>query len=287
MPGWIDYRDYRPGAHGISGTLKVLPGVRGGEYLGARDLLVWLPPSYARSDARYPVLYMQDGQNLFDAETSYAGEWQVDESMEALATEGLEAIVVGIPNARERRLDEYSPFRDAAQGGGGAYAYLDFLTRVVRASVEAEFRVERAAAATGIFGSSMGGMFALWAHLERPDVFGFAGAMSPSLGFAADGMLRYLRRASWVPGRIYLDGGTAEGVPPGQVAFRARAQARGVLGRFRAARDLLVSKGWREGEDLLYVEERRGRHDEEAWARRFPAAARFLLAPLRRGEPVA
>lgn len=287
MAGWIDYREYRPGAHGIAGTVKVLRDVRGGEYLGARDLLVWLPPSYAASDSRYPVLYMQDGQNLFDPGTSYAGEWRVDETMEALAAEGFEAIVVGIPNARERRLDEYSPFRDATQGGGGAYAYLEFLTRVVRAAVEAEFRVEGAAAATGIFGSSMGGMFALWAHLERPDVFGFAGAMSPSLGFAADGMLRYLRRTSWVPGRIYLDGGTAEGVPPGQVAFRARAGARRVLGRFRAARDLLVSKGWREGEDLLYVEERRGRHDEEAWARRFPEAARFLLAPLRRGEPVA
>lgn len=277
MPKWEEYAAYRPESRAVTGTVRVLRNLRGGPPGGPRDLLVWLPPSYASSGRHYPVLYMQDGQNLFDPDTAFAGEWQVDESMESLAAEGLEAIVVGIPNGGVHRLDEYSPFRDPAHGGGGADGYLAFLLEAVRPAVESEFRVLRGAAHTGVAGSSMGGLFSLWALFERPDVFGFAAAMSPSLGFAASGMLRYLHAAPWVPGRIYLDTGTREGVPSGRIAFRARAYARRHLGRLRLARDLLVSKGWSEGDDLLYVEERRGRHEEAAWARRFPDAARFFL----------
>lgn len=276
MSSWEDYADYRPEFREVAGTVKVLRD--------RRDLVVWLPPSYEGSSDAYPVLYLQDGQNLFDPDTAFAEEWRVDESMESLAREGLEAIVVGIPNAGSRRFDEYSPFRDPVQGGGAADSYLDLVIHWVKPVVEAEFRVQRGAASTGIGGSSMGGLFSLWALFERPDVFGFCAAMSPSLGFAAGGMLRYLHSAPWVDARIYLDGGTLEGVPAGRLAIRSRAYARRFVRRLRMARDLLVSLGWREGEDLLYVEERKGRHEEAAWARRFPSAARFFLEPLVRGH---
>jgi predicted alpha/beta superfamily hydrolase len=105
MNNWHNYVDDR-NLHTVVGTLKVRRGLRSPQLANRRDLYVYLPPSYNRGDQRYPVLYMHDGQNLFDHLISYVGEWQVDETMEALSQEGLEAIVVGIPNKGKRRLDE-------------------------------------------------------------------------------------------------------------------------------------------------------------------------------------
>ena len=145
-----------------------------------RDILVYLPRSYATSDRSYPVLYMQDGQNLFDQETSFAGEWQVDEAMERLAEdEALEAIVVGIPNAGESRLAEYSPFADRRFGGGKADAYLRFVLGTVKPLVDRKFRTQRERESTGIAGSSMGGLLALYAFFEYGESFGRVGAVSP------------------------------------------------------------------------------------------------------------
>ena len=113
LPGieWRPYAELHPGdQHTVFGNVVVLPQVYSPQLDNARDIIVYLPPSYSGSGRHYPVIYLQDAQNLFDAATSFAGvEWQVDETLEALSTEGLEAIAVGIPHMREQRLSEYTP----------------------------------------------------------------------------------------------------------------------------------------------------------------------------------
>src|SRR5258705_15596 len=119
MADWLDYEQaYKGGASRVAGTVKVLRDVRSVELANTRDILVYLPPSYPTANQTYPTLYMHDGQNLFDEATSFAGEWRVDEALETLAEDGIEAIVVGVPNTGADRLHEYSPVHDARFGGG-------------------------------------------------------------------------------------------------------------------------------------------------------------------------
>src|SRR2546423_11474896 len=150
MQAWEPFR----GAT-VVGDVRVLRGVANPPLGNARDLYVCLPPSHARGRRRYPVVYMQDGQNLFDEETSYAGEWRVDETMAALAADGIDAIVVGIPNAGDDRFAEYS----VARGRGAEY--LDFLAETVKPLVDAQFHTAPAREATGLGGSSLGALISL------------------------------------------------------------------------------------------------------------------------------
>jgi predicted alpha/beta superfamily hydrolase len=265
VPTWKDY----PG-ESVVGTLKVLEDVVSPQLSNRRDLLVLLPPSWPEAGRRWPVVYMQDGQNLFDAATSFAGEWGVGETMQALSTESVEAIVVGIPNTGKHRLDEYSPFPDPGHGGGKGDAYLDFLVSTVKPLVDAEFPTDPAREATGILGSSMGGLISLHAFFSRSETFGFCGAMSPAFWFAKGAILDAVRRAPRAPGRIYLDTGTRE---LGRARFWRLARRSSVSEMYA----ILRHKGYVEGVDLRYVEEKDGEHNEAAWRRRLPGALRFLL----------
>ncbi|MGH2538781.1 MAG: alpha/beta hydrolase [Candidatus Promineifilaceae bacterium] len=288
MADWRDYQAWRgEQRHTVVGRLKVLPGLASPQLGNRRDLLVYLPPSYGLAGRRYPVLYMQDGQNLFDAATSFAGEWQVDETMETLSLEGIEAIVVGLPNAGAERLDEYSPFRVARLGGGRAQAYLNFLIETVKPLIDADFRTCPQRERTGIVGSSLGGLIALYAFFAQPETFGLVGAMSPSLWFGRAAIFDFVQGAPLLPGRIYLDAGTREvGSGRGGLSWRTAGSRRYYAGVRRMQR-LLVKKGYRPRRDLLYVEEKEAGHEEAAWARRLPRALRFLLAEARPwGQPL-
>jgi len=245
-------------------ALEVLEAVHSPELDNQRDVLVYLPPSYHRSDRSYPVLYMQDGQNLFDPSTSFAGEWGVGRAMNAAARRGLEAIVVGVPNMGSERLDEYSPYADPTVGGGGkGAAYADFLARTLKPIVDRRFRTEPGWERTVVAGSSMGGLISLVALLRHPRTFGAVGALSPSLWFAGGAIFSEVEGSPYVPARIYLDIGVQEG--PQHVA------------NARRLRDLFLSQGYRIGADLRWLESRSGRHDERSWGRRFARALPFLL----------
>lgn len=264
VPEWAPYGEAYPGdGHSVSGDIRVLRGVSG-PGIAARDVLAYLPPGYATEDARrYPVLYLQDGQNVFDAATSYAGEWGADETAEAVASRGLEAILVAIPNAGKDRAAEYSPFplrplspRKTTQ----ADAYLDYLLTVVKPAVDGSFRTSAARADTGIAGSSLGGLIALYACLARPGVFGFCAALSPAL-WPDRARIFDVARERRDPGlRVYLDAGRDE------AGERFVAQA-------RRMRDLLRGQGY----DVAYVEDPAGRHNEESWRRRFPDVLAWFL----------
>ncbi len=277
MAAWIAYASWRQGPpDAVEGELVVHPRLA---HLGfERHLLAWLPPSYAASGARYPVVYFLDGQNLFDPATSFAGAWHLDRALMTLAARGIEAIAVGIPNGGTARIDEYSPFHQRGLGGGRAGESLRFLLEAVVPLVESSFRVAPGPAGRGLFGSSLGGLFALHGFFERPDAFGLGGAMSPSLQWAHWAPLVYLETRPPRPhGRLYLDGGGREG-RPGRLARWSRGLLpRPYLRGLRRAHAALRELGYRDGVDLLYVEEPVGEHMESAWSRRLPAALAFLL----------
>jgi predicted alpha/beta superfamily hydrolase len=258
-PTWLPYDVYRGhAAHTVSGNVVVLPQLYSPQLDNARDLLVYLPPAYAADGPAYPVLYMQDGQNLFDAATAFLGqEWGVDETLDALAEEGLRAIVVGLPNIGEERLREYNPFE--AHYGGCGERYLAFIVETVKPLIDRTFRTYHGRESTGLAGSSLGGLISLYGLFRYPDVFSRAGCLSPALWFARGAIHDYVLRRPYVSGRIYLDSGTRE-----------RVGVRRMVGE-------LVGKGYHPGLDLLYVREEGGEHNEAAWARRLPNALRFLL----------
>lgn len=267
--GWTAYP--RTPASTVVGDLRVLRGFEPPGPLPMRDILVHLPPGAVDSGQRYPVLYMHDGQNLFDAATSFAGEWQVDETLERLADEGLELIVVGIPNAGELRPDEYTPFawRDGPREGGGlATAYLRFVVDRVKPAVDAAFPTRREREATGVLGSSLGGTVSLWAAVEFGSTFGIVGAMSPSVPPGQEPLLERLRLVEPRPDRIYLDVGGKEG----DRRFRDNVVR---------VRDAFVAAGLREDANLRHVHEDGAIHHESAWARRLQEALRFLFGPFR------
>ncbi|MCC7131491.1 MAG: alpha/beta hydrolase [Gemmatimonadales bacterium] len=229
-----------------------------------RDVVVALPPSYDAGSDRYPVVYMQDGQNLFDPATSYAGHWRLLDTLADLGARGVEAIVVGIANAGRHRLYEYSPFRDPHRGGGGGDRYLAFTAETLKPMIDTGFRTLAERRHTAIAGSSMGGLISLYALYRYADVFGSAAALSPSVWFARRAILPYIaRHADLAVGRLYLDIGLDE--PSGAVSDA------------RALRDLLLDTGLILGRDLDYVEDEAGAHNEETWGRRVSRALPFVL----------
>ena len=242
-----------------------------GSGLRARDIYVYLPPGYARSRKRYPVLYMQDGQNIFDDALSFVGEWGCDEAAELLAQQGLPCIIVGIPNAGEERMSEYSPWsRESKRWGnlvGKGDIYLDFITQTVKPLLDKTFRTRPAAKDTGIGGSSLGGLIALYATLTRPNDFGFCMALSPSIWFSFGKLFTLARKAKPSASRIYLDMGQREG------------QA-GMLSDARQMHALLHNRQF----DVAFIEDANGIHNESSWWRRFPTALQWFLNPKARPE---
>jgi predicted alpha/beta superfamily hydrolase len=288
--------------HSVAGDLRIAEGIYSPQLNNKRDIVVYLPPSYGtpsygtpsygtpsygtpfhQTDSdRYPVIYMHDGQNLFDEGTSFAGAWHVGETMQKLSHEGLEAIIVGIPNMGADRLAEYSPFRDRQQRGGRGDLYLAFIVDTLKPLIDRDFRTLPGRMNSGIAGSSMGGLISLYAFFRYPEVFGMAGVMSPSLWFAREAIMNFVGRARYWPGRIYLDAGTREHTGSGSDYPVWRARSRRYYGSVRHLKRILVRKGYRLFDELLHVEEKWAAHQEAAWARRLPRALRFLLGAQKR-----
>ncbi len=257
---------------------RTLTNVWSRELRNRRDVDVYLPASYA-SGVPYPVVYMNDGQNLSDPAAAFAGTWDLDATLDRLAWRGIEAIVVGVHHAGRERLSEYSPFRDARHGGGDADDYLEFLVDTVKPRIDRMFNTRRDRDATAIVGSSMGGLLSLYAFFRYPSVFGRAGIMSPSLWFGQGAVLDFIQAARTPPGRLYLDVGTAEGAGTLRDVRRlGRLLVRKGFRRTRAGRARAGSaKASAERPALRYLEDAGGRHTEAAWAGRLDDALAFLL----------
>lgn len=146
-----------------------------------KKIWLYLPKNYTTSNKKYPVVYMHDAQNLFDAKTSYAGEWNIDESLDSL---NAQVIVVGIEHGNEKRMDELTPYRNEKYGGGKADGYLDFIITTLKPHIDKKYRTKKKSKHTAIMGSSIGALFSFYAVLKYPKVFGKAGLFSPSFWFA-------------------------------------------------------------------------------------------------------
>jgi predicted alpha/beta superfamily hydrolase len=227
-----------------------------------RGVDVYVPGSYGDERRRYPVVYMQDGQNLSDPSIAFGGNtWRLEDGLHWLAGRGIEPIVVGLHNT-PGRLAEYSPFPDPKHGGGDGDAYARFLIDTVKPRIDGAFRTRKDRDSTVVAGSSMGGLISLYAFFRRPSPFGRALVMSPSIWFGGGQILKYVQRARGTRGKLYMDVGTAEGT--------------GTVANTRAANKLLRQKGFRK-ENLWYVEAEGARHSEPDWAWRWPLALEFLL----------
>lgn len=228
-----------------------------------RRIWVYLPPTYAISGKKYPVLYMHDGQNLFDAFYSFSGEWGIDEALNQLYQEkGQEIIVIGVDNGGGERINEYTPWQNALYGGGKGDAYVDFLAQTLKPYIDHHYRTLKGKNHTGVAGSSMGGLISLYAALKYPEVFGRAGVFSPAFwvspelyDFAAKTKLKKELK-------IYLIAGAKEGEQ--MVPDMARM------------RDLLQQKGVKPVQ-LKYQVNEDGEHREWYWQREFPGVLQWLF----------
>ena len=241
-----------------------------------RDVLVYLPPDYRRFSRKgYPVLYLHDGQNVFDAATAFAGvEWGVDETAERLIQKKLiePLIIVAVANTGEERIHEYAPTRgviDARakrkkRSRGLARLYGHFLMNELKPFIDRKYRTKREAAFTGLGGSSLGGLATLAIGILYPQAFSRLIVMSPSIWWDDFAIYRLVDSIEQKPSlKIWLDTGTAE---PGW------EQA-------RELRNRLIEKDWKLLDDLQYLEVKGADHSEAAWARRVEPALRFLFPP--------
>jgi len=229
-----------------------------------RKMTIYLPPGYERGETRYPVLYMQDGQNLFEPERAFiAGQhWRLAETADAAIGErtAQPMIIVGIDHGGPNRIEEYTPTYDPSRhAGGGADDYARMLIEELKPIIDSRYRT--LPNDTGAGGSSLGGLFSLHLGLTRPDVFTRLAVMSPSVWWNNRAILLDLDRFDGPRPRMWLDVGGREG--------------RDTLRDARALRDRLQTKGWTRA-DLAYVEDSRGDHSERAWARRVRKVLEFL-----------
>lgn len=241
-----------------------LSNVRVSSSAHPRDIYVYLPTDYRKNaEALYPVLYMHDGQNLFDPSRAYMGQtWQVEESLNRLIAEGTlpPIIVVAIDNTPDR-ISEYTHDEDPNYPGGGwARSYLRFLARDLKPKIDRDFRTRDEREQTGIMGSSLGGLVSLYAGATHSQTFGLIGAMSPSVWWNSRSILETLGRSP-LPLRLYVDSGTKDGERP--------ADAKALV-------EAMWSLGMNEQDLFLEVQEGAG-HSEKWWAQRFPLAVVFLF----------
>jgi len=142
-----------------------------------KKIWLYLPKEYATSKKKYPVIYMHDGQNLFDSKTSYVGEWNIDEKLDSL---NAQVIVVGIEHGNEKRIDELTPYKNDKYGGGKGDNYLEFIVKTLKPKIDSTYRTKPNKINTVIMGSSLGGLISYYALLKYPGVFGKAGIFSPA-----------------------------------------------------------------------------------------------------------
>lgn len=245
-----------------AGTVVQVDGIASPQLNNTRSLRIYLPPSYQLEPARrYPVLYMHDGQNLFNAATSFIGvEWGVDETIDALVASGAmeEVIVVGVDNNSDR-ISEYTPCCDPKHGGGKIDRYARFIVDTVKPYVDQHYRTLPGKRDTAIMGSSLGGVAAIYIARKHPDVFGGAAGLSSSFWWNRRSMVKAV--AARVPGKYYIDAGTEKDGLEDTVAMR----------------DAMLAAGYVDGADLSYFEAKGAGHNETAWAARLERPLRYLF----------
>ena len=233
-----------------------------------RTVRIYLPPGYESSTRRYPVLYMHDGQNLFDAATSYVGkEWGVDETLNALAkSRGLEVIVVGIDNGGADRIHELNAWDNPEYGKGEGEQYMAFVVNVLKPWVDRHYRTRPDRRHTAIMGSSMGGLISSYALSRYPQVFGGAGIFSP---------------AYWLAPPVFADTAAHPPARTARIYFYAGGSESGNMVPDMKRMVAVLRRAGLPAHNLEVEVDPVGRHEENAWRAQFPRAVVWLFGGRR------
>lgn len=264
VTAWRDLVPKKQMASTVTKSVRFLPTIFEIPQLGRkRTIRLYLPPNYS-TGGLFPVIYMHDGQNLFDNATSFAGEWKVDEILDSLYTyRGFSAIVVAIYNDDKERMNEYSPWKNDIYGvGGEGDKYVKFVVNTLKPFIDRHYRTLSGRENTAIMGSSMGGLISLYAALEYPDVFGKAAIFSPSLWFSPKLNIYLQKHKLKKVQHLYFLAGEKEG--------------KGMLEDLNRTLESLKNAGYGEP----YVKTKvasDGRHAEWFWSREFGDAVRFMF----------
>ena len=263
-------------AHTLTGDIRYHKSFHSRLLNNDRDVIVYLPPGYdADKQQRFSVLYLHDGQNLFDGATAFipGQEWKVDETAESLIKAGKiePLIIVGVNNTGKDRVNEYTPTQDAKyKAGGSADLYGRMLIEELKPFIDSTYRTKSGASHTGLGGSSLGGLVSIYLGLKYPNVFGRVAVISPSVWWSDKQIVHFVEMLPKKPSlRIWLDIGTKES--------RSPEEASKTTNDVRLLNDTLVKKGWRAGKDLQYFEAKDAEHNERAWAARTPQILEFLF----------
>lgn len=233
-----------------------------------KTIWVYLPKGYNDTNSSYPVIYMHDAQNLFDAKTSYVGEWKIDEYLDALETNP--SIIVGIEHGNEKRIDELTPFTNEKYGGGKADAYLNFIIETLKPVVDSKYRTLATKEYTTIWGSSLGGLISLYAVVKYPETFGKAGVFSPAIWINKDELFRFITSSNiYSNKKFYFLVGSEEGKSMDSGSTMVTDQHEIVK--------LLKEKGVNNDHIINRVIPD-GHHNETLWSTYFPDAYQWLYS---------
>lgn len=225
-----------------------------------KKIWVYLPKNYQNSEKAYPVIYMHDAQNLFDNETAYAGEWQVDEYLNTLSQN--ESIIIGIAHGNEKRIEELTPYKHEKYGGGQGEAYVTFIKNTLKPHVDVTYRTKPKAEHTTIFGASLGGLISFYAAIKYPETFGKSGVFSPSFWFSEE--IYELAKSVDIPAtsKFYFLVGDKESdtMVPDQIRMV----------------NLLKTKGVNDNQIESHII-KDGQHNEKLWRENFAAAYDWLF----------
>lgn len=230
-----------------------------------RRIWAYLPPDYdSLTNKRYPVIYMHDAQNLFDNLTAFAGEWEIDESMNSLFQQGDHgAIVIGINNGGGQRINEYSPWVNAQYGGGQGDEYVDFIVQTLKPYIDQQFRTDSTRLGTAIWGSSMGGLISQYAAMQYQSVFSKVGVFSPSLWFSSQVYSQVSSIGKQFPMKFFILAGAQESA--------------NLVAQVTQLKNDLLANGFTASEVELVIKAD-GQHSEWFWRREFKPAYQWLFS---------
>ena len=228
----------------------------------SHKIWVYVPPNYDTSSKKYPVIYMHDAQNLFDAAASYSGEWQVDEALNKLYNEtGKGFIVVAVENGGEERINEYTPWSNEKYGGGKGALYIDFIVKTLKPYIDSTYRTKPQQKYTGLMGSSLGGLISYYGGLKYPDTFGKIGALSTSFWFSNEVEGFTSEKGKLSKTNLYLLVGGKEGDEMEKDTQRMKK--------------LLIETGFKQ-QNLRSKIVPEGQHNESFWRSEFAVAVKWL-----------
>ena len=261
IQGWQDNFPKAEKKHTASANVHIIDEKFDIPQLGRqRRVWIYLPADYASSDRKYPVIYMHDGQNLFDEYTSGYGEWGVDEIMDKMPQKD-QCIIVGVDHGGQYRISEYDPY-DTKYGKGQGDAYVDFLAKNLKPYIDAHYRTRKDAQHTTVAGSSMGGLISLYALLKYPEVFGNAGVFSPAFWLSSD-LFQYAEKAKLEKySRMYFVCGDSESDT--------------MVSDMKKMADVIRAKGVSE-QNTPEVIAKGAKHNEKQWNSDFPAFYTWLF----------